>query len=84
MNTTELKLELFGLIDYIDDIEILEAIMLLLKKTSPGIINTQTEKWDDLPIELQNDINEGLMQAKNEELMDHDSVMKKYDKWLTK
>ena len=58
--------------------------MLLLKKTSPGIINTQTEKWDDLPIELQNDINEGLMQAKNEELMDHDSVMKKYDKWLTK
>lgn len=84
MKSVQLKSELIELIKEIDNVEVLEAMYLLLKYFSLSKPNKQIENWEDLPKELQDEINEGLLQADNGDLIDHESVMKKYDKWLSK
>lgn len=82
MTTAEVKSELYRLIESIDDIEILKAINLILARTIYIKPHTSGEKWEDLPEALQSEINEGLSQADNNEVTEHELVMEKYAKWL--
>ena len=44
----------------------------------------ETDWWDMISTEEKADIEEGLKQADNGELVPHNEVMAKYDKWRTK
>lgn len=48
------------------------------------ILDQQSEKdwWDELSLEEKQEIEEGLAQADNGELIPHETVMAKYKKWL--
>jgi len=79
MSTTELKLSLHNLIDNIENESLLKAIYVMIThKTAPS----GSLKWDELPESLRQEIEEGLEQAEKGEVIEHEKVMKKYDKWL--
>jgi len=44
----------------------------------------ETDWWDTLSADEKADIEEGLKQADAGELIPHDEVMSKYDKWRSK
>ncbi len=44
----------------------------------------QYDFWDELPEGVKADIDEAIRQADAGELIPHEEVMKKYQKWLTK
>jgi predicted transcriptional regulator len=44
----------------------------------------ETDWWDIIGADEKADIEEGLQQADNGELIPHEEVMTKYDKWRTK
>lgn len=80
MSTAELKLSLHNLIDDIDNETLLKAIYVLI--TQKAETKANLDKWADFPESLKREIEEGLEQAKNGEVVEHQEVMKKYAKWL--
>ncbi len=79
MSTAELKLYLHDLIESIEDENFLSAIYVMIThKTSPSA----KTKWDELPKALKQEIEEGLKDIEKGEVVSHESVMKKYEKWL--
>ncbi len=54
METMELKSELIGLIESIEDNKVLNAIYILL--TRQFKVKTKADFWDELPDEVKNDI----------------------------
>jgi predicted transcriptional regulator len=78
MNYMELKSNLHEMIDRVDDPEVLYAIRELL--THPS----STDFWDELPEEVKQSIQIGLAQAERGEVIPHEEVMKKHEKWLSK
>ena len=42
----------------------------------------EVDWWDEISVEEKTEIEEGLVQADKGELIPHDQVMSKYDKWL--
>ena len=79
MSTAELKLNLHNLIEGIENENLLKAIYVIItQKAEPS----EGLKWDNLPEGLKKEIVEGLEQADKGELIEHDVVMKKYEKWL--
>ena len=78
MNVIELRTDLHNMIDKISDSNILNALKVLLKeKTSP-----QEDWWDTISDEEREEIEQGLEEAERGEVIPHEEVMKKYEKWL--
>jgi hypothetical protein len=67
MSTTELKSELINIIENIDNETLLKAIYVMI--THKPVLKEKSLKWDDLPEALQNEIEEGLEQAENGEVI---------------
>jgi len=80
MGTIELKSELIGIIEDLDDESLLKAIYVMI--THKPVPLRKGLNWEELPEALQKEIEEGLAQAENGEVVEHDEVMKKYQKWL--
>ena len=80
MNTADLKSDLYNLIAQIDDINILKAIKVLLKKQIKG----KKYSWDDFSEALKSEINQGLKDIENDDIITHKEAMQKYDQWLQK
>ncbi len=80
METMELKSELMGLIEEIENETLLKAIYVMI--THQHAPTSKIVKWTDLPKALKEEIEEGLEQAENGEVVSHKKVMKKYQKWL--
>ncbi len=80
MGTIELRSELINLIKDIENESLLKAIHVMI--THKPVPQSKALKWAELPEALQKEIEEGLEQAENGEVIDHDEVMKKYQKWL--
>lgn len=79
MDILKVKHSLHEFIDEIDDNRLLYALYAFsLSFSKQGIKN---DFWDNLPIEVQKAINESLAEEEND-LVDHEHVMKKYAKWL--
>ena len=79
MSTAELKISLHDLIENIEDESFLNAIYVMIThRVAPSRIT----KWDELPEALKQEIEEGLNDIENGEVVDHEVVMKKYEKWL--
>lgn len=75
MNTIELKTDLFRLIDEIEDISVLYAIRILLAKQKKQ--NITNDFWDELPENLQKEIDAGIEEANRKEFLPHQEVMAK-------
>jgi len=73
-----MKDQLHEMIDRIDDPEVLYAIRDILNQP------LAPDFWDELPQEVKKSIEIGLKQADNGEVIPHEEVMKKYEKWLSK
>jgi len=80
MSTLELKLNLHTLIEGIENESLLQAIYVMI--THKPVISSDLIKWADLSAALKEEIEEGLEQAENGEVIAHEEVMKKYQKWL--
>jgi predicted transcriptional regulator len=78
MEYNKIKDQLHEMVDRIDDPEVLYAIRdILTRKNEPDF-------WEELPEEVKKSIEIGLHQADNGELIPHEEMMKKYEKWLSK
>ena len=58
-------------------VKIIKRFIALKKKQ-------QTDWWDHITAEEKSEIEEGLRQADNGELIPHEEVMAKYQKWRSK
>ena len=78
MEHTDIKSDLHALIDKTNDVQVLEAIKVLLHNKTG-----EPDFWEMLPQYQKESIERGLEQAKSGETKSHEEVMKKYEKWLT-
>jgi len=74
MNETELRSDLHNMIDKISDIKVLSAVKTLL--------SDKTDWWDSISEEERSEIEQGLAEDGEGEVLSHKEVMKKYKKWL--
>lgn len=74
MNETELRSDLHNMIDKISDIKVLSAVKTLL--------SDKTDWWDSISEEERSEIEQGLAEDDEGEVLSHKEVMKKYKKWL--
>jgi predicted transcriptional regulator len=77
MNSIELKSDLHSLIDKVNDIDMLNAIKVILSTQ----VN-ESDFWDELPLNVRESVKRGMEQARNGNTKAHSEVMKKYEKWL--
>jgi len=73
----------FGIFKRKEEMEnetLLKAIYVMI--THQHAPTSKIEKWADLPAALKEEIEEGLEQAENGEIVSHEKVIKKYQKWL--
>lgn len=78
MNVIELKSNLHHLIDKINDKSILNAVRTILSKQ----VEKSDDWWDTISNEERTEIEQGLAEADQGEVIPHDEVMAKYKKWL--
>lgn len=77
MNVLNLKSDIHSLIDKINDINVLNAIKVLLSRQV-----SETDFWDEIPEAVKESIERGIEQERKGETKPHEEVMKKYKKWL--
>lgn len=77
MDIKATKLELMQLLLQTDKESVLEKVKSVLEEESG-------DWWDDLSKEEKEEIYVGLLQADLGEVIDHEEVKKKYEKWLQK
>ena len=77
MNSIELKSDIHNLIDNVNDINILNAIKVLINERV-----SESDFWDKLPLDVQKSILKGKEQTEKGESKSHEEVMGKYEKWL--
>ena len=76
----DIQAEKLNLIKWLADINepaIIKRFIALKKRQ-------QTDWWDQISIEEKTEIEEGLAQADQGELLSHEEVMSKYQKWRCK
>lgn len=73
MNIEATKLELVQLLLHTQK----ESILLKIK----SIYEEESDWWKDLSISEQEEIEEGLKQIENGEVVSHEEVMKRFDSW---
>ncbi len=59
------------------DIDVLEKVYVLLKEQ-------EYDFWDELPDGVKADVEEAFLQSEEGKGKPHNSVMKKYKRWLSK
>ncbi|MCC8358475.1 hypothetical protein [Salinimicrobium sediminilitoris] len=77
MDIKATKLELMQLLLQTDEESVLKRVKSILEEES-------TDWWDDLNEEEIDEIYIGLLQADSGEVIDHEEVRKKFNKWLQK
>ncbi|MDR6516518.1 hypothetical protein [Chryseobacterium camelliae] len=75
IQTLNEKLELIQWLSTLEDASVIKKLMLLKKEETK-------DWWNSLSEEEEKSINEGILQADNNELRPHSEVRKLYGKWL--
>jgi predicted transcriptional regulator len=78
MNVLELRSDLHNIIDKITDKNVLQALKTLLS----GKVVEKADWWETITEEERKDIELGLLEADKGEVIAHEDVMQKYQKWL--
>ncbi|MEO5673274.1 MAG: hypothetical protein ABIQ74_01385 [Chitinophagales bacterium] len=82
METPELKSQLHHLIDQLDDPNILGEYYKEIKK---AVAVSKTKLWDTLTDDQKQEVLLSYEESKDPgNLVDHETVMKKYDQWRTR
>ena len=80
MDKVELKTSLHNIIDRIDNIDLLKEYYHEMKKL---LKRTESNIWGTLTDEQKKEVLLSFEESENDEnLVDHDKVMKNYKKWL--
>lgn len=66
-------------LQHVTDPELILAFKNLLKYRRR---QESKDWWNEISTDEQNEINEGIQQADNNELIDHDEIKKSYSNWL--
>ena len=77
MNALELRSDLHELIDRVNDISMLSALKTILSKQT-----SESDFWEELPLNVQESVKRGMRQVENGETRTHEEVMQKHKKWL--
>jgi len=77
MNAIELRSDLHKLIDRVNDMSVLSAIKTILSKQA-----SESDFWEELPLNVQESVKKGIRQVENGETRTHEEVMQKHEKWL--
>jgi len=80
MNTAELKNHLHKLIVDTNDVEVLTKIESYFKKLK----TKENDWWDELSESSKRDVEEGIVQADNDDLIDHAEARKRIDSFFEK
>ncbi len=80
MNTAELKNQLHKLIVETDDLEVLNKIQSYCRQLQ----TKNSDWWDELSDSSKKDIEEGVQQADNSNLIDHKEARKRIDNFFEK
>jgi hypothetical protein len=82
MNALAIKVEMFEMLSQTHN----DALLLKLYKTMKEVFeSTQTDWWDDLPIEQQIRLKKSIEESyDSENLIDHEVMKNKHAKWLIK
>jgi hypothetical protein len=82
MNALAIKVEMFEMLSHTHD----DALLLKLYKTMKEIFETtQTDWWDELPIEQQARLKKSIEESYDPaNLIDHEVMKQKHAKWLKK
>ena len=82
MNALAIKVEMFEMLSQTHD----DALLLKLYKTMKEVFEaTQTDWWDDLPIEQQGRLKKSIEESYDPaNLIDHEVMKLKHAKWLRK
>ncbi|WP_100075339.1 hypothetical protein [Chryseobacterium camelliae] len=75
IQTLNEKLELIQWLSTLEDASVIKKLMLLKKEETK-------DWWNSISEEEEKSINEGILQADNNELRPHSEVRKLYGKWL--
>ena len=73
-DTVKIKSELYSIIEQTNDINVLYKYKLFIET-----FNTDKVSFELLPEEIINEIEEGLSDFKNGNIVSHEEVMKKYE-----
>jgi len=77
MSTVEMRKKVKKYIDEADD-HVVKLVYSMLEA------DREDDWWSDLPKAVQNSVLKAEKELKNGKGVSHESVMKKYSKWLTK
>lgn len=77
MDVLELRADLHNMIDKISDSTVLQAVRTLLSNQK----TTQVDWWETIDESEKAEIELGLKQIENGEVIPHEEVMDKYKKW---
>lgn len=81
MTITEIRSQFHTLIDEVDNPQLLERFMEILRESA----TTKTKLWDTLTDEQREGVLAAYEESKDEaNLVSNEEVMKKYSKWLKK
>lgn len=74
------KLELFQMILAEKDTSVIKDLLTVFNRKN----QTETDFWNELPEEIQQQLDESIAQAERGEVTPHEVVMKEYEKWNKK
>ena len=75
MKTAEIKTDLYNLIERTEDINILKALKVLLKKQFAPDKTESKDFWDELPETVKTEIKESIKEADKGNVYTHEEVM---------
>lgn len=78
MNVVELRSNLHSMIDKVTDSKVLYAIQTLLAATTLN----ENDWWDTISGDERSEIEQGICEADNGDVIAHDEVMEQFKKWL--
>ncbi len=78
MDVGELRMDLHRMIDKISDVNVLDALKTLLLSNELS----QKDWWNTLSDDERLEIEKGLQEAEDREVIPHDEVMNKFKSWL--
>jgi len=76
MNTIDLQSDIIKVIQQIDDVNILNAIKIILQNFDKTKLQSKDDFWDDLPEDIKLDIEEAIIESNKGYTKPHELVMK--------
>ena len=54
----------------------------MIKELKQVFLNKKNDFWDELPVKVQEEIEQAIIETDNGDYIPHEDMIKKYEKWL--